>query len=85
MLKSYETVYSHGRLHWIHQSPPELAKEMRVIVVLDVPQPPAHITQENIHTLLQRTRGSLGRGKTLAEVDREILSMRKEWERAWEQ
>jgi hypothetical protein len=76
MLKSYEAVYNHGRLHWIHQAPPELAKETRVIVVLDIPQHQEENAQESIHALLQRTRGSLGRGKTLQEIDQEIQVMR---------
>jgi len=84
MLKSYEAVYSQGHLRWIHQTPPDIAKEMRVIVVLDAPQNQEEHIRERVHVLLQRTRGALGREKTLQEIDREIQSMRKEWEREWE-
>ncbi len=84
MLKSYEAVYSHGHLRWIHPAPPELTKEMRVIVVLDAPQYQEEHAREPVHVLLQRTRGALGRGKTLQEIDQEIQIMRKEWEREWE-
>lgn len=85
MLKSYEAVYSHGYLRWVHQTPPDIAKEMRVIVVLDAAQyyQEEH-DRERIHVLLQRTRGALGRGKTLQEIDQEIQTVRKEWEREWE-
>jgi hypothetical protein len=84
MLKSYEAVYSRGQLRWMHHAPPELEDEMQVIVVLDVQPPSDQRPQESIHALLQRTKGSLGRGKTLADIDREIVTMREEWEREWE-
>ncbi len=84
MLKSYDAVYDHGQLHWIQQPPPNISQKMRVIVVLEVPQKQEEPIQESIHALLQRTRGVLGNGKTLEDIDREILTMRQEWQREWE-
>ena len=83
MLKSYEAIYSHGYLRWINQAPPEPEKEMRVVVVMDI-HPEPQKTQENIRELLRRTRGSMGKGKTLDEIDAEICTMRNEWKREWE-
>ncbi len=83
MLKSYEAIYSHGRLRWINQAPPKPEKEMRVVVVMDIypePQQP----QESIRELLRRTLGSMGKRKTLDEIDAEIRTMRNEWKREWE-
>jgi hypothetical protein len=83
MLKSYEAIYSHGHLRWINQPPLEQEEEIRVVVVMDIhskPQPP----QESIRELLRRTRGSMGKGKTLGQVDAEIRMMRNEWKREWE-
>ena len=85
MLKSYEAVYDHGQLHWIQHPPLDMTQTMRVMVMLEVPQKQKAQTQESIHALLQRTRGVVGKGKTLAEIDREILTMREEWQREWEQ
>jgi hypothetical protein len=80
MLKSYEAIYSCGYLRWINQSAPDLDKETRVVVVMDI-HPEPQKTQETIRELLKRTRGSMGRGKTLDEIDAEIRTMRHEWER----
>ena len=32
MLKSYEAIYSYGRLQWLDQPPPEQEQELRVMV-----------------------------------------------------
>jgi hypothetical protein len=78
MLKSYEAIYSHGRLYWINQAPPELDKETRVVVVMEIRQEPQKY-QESLRGLLRRTRGSMGKGKTLDQIDTEVRAMRNEW------
>lgn len=83
MLKSYEAIYSHGCLRWINQSPPDPDKETRVVVVMDI-HPEPQKNQETIRELLRRTRGSMGKRKTLDEIDAEIRTMRNEWKREWE-
>jgi hypothetical protein len=83
MLTSYEAIYSDGRLQWLDQPPPEQEQELRVMVVMEIPQKPQP-RQESIGELLRRTRGILGKGKTLDDIDAEIRAMRSEWEREWE-
>jgi hypothetical protein len=83
MLKSYEAIYSHGRLNWINQAPPDPDKETRVVVVIEMRQESPEY-QESIQELLRRTRGSMEKGKTLDEIDKEIRVMRDEWKREWE-
>jgi hypothetical protein len=42
--------------------------------------PPQHSPQE-VHHMLEATRGAWGRGKTLEAIDAEIDQMRTEWDR----
>lgn len=69
MIKSYEAIYAHGRLCWLHHTPPDIPEGTRVIVVMDLPQNIPHTSQESIRALLQRTRGTSGQNKTIADID----------------
>lgn len=42
--------------------------------------PPRHTLQE-VHSLLEATRGAWGPSKTLEEIDAEIDRLRAEWDR----
>ena len=52
----------------------------RLLVTVVEGCPPQRSAQE-VHRMLETTRGAWGRGKTLAEIDAEIDLMRAEWER----
>ncbi len=84
MLRSYEAIYKHGQFRWLNQIPPQVNKEVRVVLVMDVEQARSK-PKENIRELLRRTRGAWGKGKTIDEIDAEINAMRSEWEREWNQ
>jgi len=80
MLQTYEAIYNGNQFRWINQAPPGLDKEVRVVLVMDVEKTTA-TPKKNIHEVLQRAWGCLGRGKSLDEIDQEINEMRKEWDR----
>jgi hypothetical protein len=80
MLQTYEAIYNGNQFRWINQAPPKLDKEVRVVLVMDVEKTTAK-PQKNLHEVLQRAWGCLGRGKSLDEIDQEINEMRKEWDR----
>jgi len=81
MLQTYEAIYSDNQFRWINQAPPKLDKEVRVVLVMDVEKT---TPKKNLHEVLQRAWGCLGRGKSLDEIDQEINEMRKEWDRGWD-
>ncbi|MEN8214900.1 MAG: hypothetical protein ABFS56_00670 [Pseudomonadota bacterium] len=83
MLQTYEATYNGKQFRWINQAPPKLDKEVRVVVVMDVKKPSAK-PKKNLHEVLQRAWGSLGRGRSLDEIDQEINEMRLEWNREWD-
>ncbi|TGN99709.1 hypothetical protein PN36_34940 [Candidatus Thiomargarita nelsonii] len=83
MLQTYEAIYSDNQFRWINQAPPKVDKEVRVVLVMDVEKNTAK-QKKNLHEVLQRAWGCLGRGKSLDEIDQEINEMRKEWGRGWD-
>jgi predicted DNA-binding antitoxin AbrB/MazE fold protein len=74
MLKSYEALYEKGRLKWV-QEKPHIQDGEKVIVVVETQIPPKRSKQE-VHKALQGARGAWGKGKSLAEIDRQIEARR---------
>lgn len=71
MLKSYEAIYDHGQIQWLHDAP--LPERSRVIITLVEPlQPSAPI---------RRTPSKLiaGKGKTLANLIEPMIP-ESDWE-----
>lgn len=79
MSKTYEAIYEEGHLEWLGAHPG--AGRHRLLVIVVDSRPPRHAPQE-VHGMLEATRGAWGRGKTLEDIDAEIDRMRAEWERA---
>jgi len=84
MLKSYEAIYRQGQLRWLHQAPPTVDQELRVLVIAEIVEAKTS-TKHNLPEVLQQAWGCLGSGKTLDDIDRELQVMRHEWEREWDQ
>ena len=80
MLQTYQAIYKNNQFFWVNQVPPNLNKEVPVVVVMDVEPTPTK-PQKNLREVLQRAWGCLGNGKSLDEIDREINEMRQEWDR----
>ena len=79
MLNSYEAVYRHGMLQWIHDVPD--GDNLRVIVTVLERE---NVSEESIEQLLQRTKGIVKPAKSRDEINKDIAAMRAEWERGWE-
>lgn len=78
MLHSYEAQLQGNQVTWIGVPPPPRVQPRRVVVVLNEPlseDSPTAITE-----ILQRARGSLGKGNREA-VLAELAKSRQEWER----
>lgn len=71
MLKSYEAIYDHGQIQWLHDAP--LAERSRVIITLVEPAVPS--------TPQYRTPSKLiaGKGKTLGNLIEPIIA-ESDWE-----
>jgi len=82
MLNSYEAVYHHGILQWIHDVPD--GDNLRVIVTVLERENTRDVSEESIEQLLQRTKGIVRPAKSRDEIDKDIATMRAEWERGWE-
>jgi hypothetical protein len=78
MSKTYEAIYEEGHLKWLGEQPGTGRHRLLVTVVKDYRL--QHSPQE-VHHMLEATRGAWGRGKTLEEIDTEIDQMRAEWDR----
>lgn len=78
MAKTYEAIYEDGHLKWLGEQPGTGRHRLLVTVVED--RPLQHPAQE-VHRMLEATRGAWGHGKTLDEIDAEIDQMRAEWDR----
>lgn len=83
MLKSFEAIYTHGKLKWLGQVPSKEEEGKRVLVIVDVDKELVS-EKKDIHKLLKQTRGIMGRGKTLEKIDQELSKLRSEWEREWD-
>ena len=80
MLKAYEAIYEDGRLEWLDEQP-KAGRHRVLVTVLD---PKKRRAPEEVRRVLEATRGAWGRGKTMDEIDREIESMRAEWDATWD-
>jgi hypothetical protein len=78
MSKTYEAIYEDGHLQWLGAHPGAGRHRLRVTIIDD--RPPQYALQE-VHRMLEATRGAWGRGKTLEDIDAEIDRMRSEWDR----
>jgi hypothetical protein len=47
MLKSYEAIYDHGQLHWLHQAP-QKEQRLHVLVVIEEIEPKPLSFKQNI-------------------------------------
>ena len=79
MGKTYEALYENGHLEWLGEPPG--AGRHRLLVTVVSTSPPRDTLQE-VHRMLEATRGAWGHGKTLDDIDAEIDRMRAEWGRA---
>ena len=78
MPQSFQALLQGNQVTWIGVPPPASVQPRRVVVVLNEPlseDSPTAITE-----ILQRARGSLGKGKREAVLD-ELAKSRQEWER----
>jgi hypothetical protein len=64
MGKTYEALYENGHLEWLGE-PPGAGRHRPLVTVVST-SPPRHTLQE-VHRLLEATRGAWGHGKTLEE------------------
>lgn len=81
MIKQYEAIYKKGQLQWIGL-PPMAIENRRVMVRLaEEGEEPNSI---NIPILLSQTRGIIGDGMTMEDIDTEIRTMWEEWTRKWD-
>jgi hypothetical protein len=78
MSKTYEAIYEDGHLQWLGAHPGAGRHRLQVTIIDD--RPPQYSLQE-VHRMLEATRGAWGRGKTLEAIDAEIDRMRAEWDR----
>ena len=78
MSKTYEAIYEDGHLEWLGEQPGTGRHRLLVTAIKD--QPPRHSPQ-NVHHMIEVTRGAWSRGRTLEEIDAEIDQMRAEWDR----
>jgi len=81
MLKSYEAVYEDGTLRWVREQP--AAKRTKVIVTVLEEETAAQGASAR-RALLQRTKGCVTPGRSIQEIDSDVLHMREEWEREWD-
>ncbi len=80
MIRSYEARYEKGRLKWIAEAP-EIDDGEKILVIVE--KPVFHKSlKEEIHKVLVETRGAWGSDRSLAEIDREINTIRSaDWKR----
>jgi hypothetical protein len=78
MSKTYEAIYKDGHLQWLGAQPRAGRHRLRITIIAG--NPLQHSPQE-VHRMLEATRGAWGRGKALEDIDAEIGRMRAEWDR----
>ncbi|MDH3603646.1 MAG: hypothetical protein OEU26_28890 [Candidatus Tectomicrobia bacterium] len=77
MSKTYEAIYEDGHLEWLGEQPGTGRYRLLVTVVESGPR---QRSPQEIHRMLEATRGAWGRNKTLDEIDAEIDMRRAEWD-----
>jgi hypothetical protein len=75
MSKTNEAIYEDGHLKWLGEQPGTGRHHLLVTVVKDH-RPPR--SPQEVHHMLEATRGAWGLGKTLEVIDAEIDQMRAE-------
>ena len=78
MSKTYQAIYENGHLEWLGEQPGTGRHRLLVTIVERAPMPPS---SQEVHRMLETTRGAWGHGKTLDEIDAEVDRMRTEWDR----
>ncbi|HEY5581027.1 MAG TPA: hypothetical protein VIK56_07675 [Rhodoferax sp.] len=78
MQHSYEAQLQGNQVTWLGIAPPSRVQPRRVVVVLN--EPSSEDAPDSISKILQRARGSLGKGNREA-VLAELAQSRQEWER----
>lgn len=82
MFNSYKAIYRHGTLQWIDDIPE--GDNLHVIVtVLEREKSPE--LEESIEDLLNRSKGIVNPRKSKDEIDEDIIAMRAEWKREWDE
>jgi hypothetical protein len=84
MLKSYEALYHNGHLHWLGMPPPREIEKRHVMVVVDLDKNVNSPTTD-IRRLLAQSRGCIKPLRAINDIDKDIVQMRSEWDREWEQ
>ena len=79
MSKSYEALYEDGPLQW-RGAQPGAGRHRLLVTVMDGAL--RRRSPQEVHRMLEATRGAWGCGKTLDEIDAEIDRMRAEWDHA---
>ncbi len=78
MLNTFEAIYEDGHLKWLGERP-ETGRHRVLVTVLDRNAPRQR--RDEVHQVLEATRGAWGHGKTLETLDAELDQMRAEWDR----
>jgi hypothetical protein len=78
MSNTYEAIYENGRLQWLGAQP-RAGRHRLQVTIIETTSPQR--SQQEVHGMLEATRGAWGRGKSLEEIDAEIDQMRSEWDR----
>ena len=78
MLHSYEAQLQGNQVIWLGAVPPPMTQPRRVLVVLE--EPAEQRPSNSLADILQRARGSLGKGNR-ESVLAELAQSRQEWER----
>ena len=75
---------NNGYLHWLDVPPPKEIEKRHVMLVVDfeniIDKP-----KKDIRQLLAQTRGCIKPLRNFEEIDKEIVRMRSEWDREWEE
>ena len=77
MSKTHETIDENGLLQRLGAQP--VAGRHRLWITIIDGRPPRYSPQE-VHRMLEATRGTWGRWKTLEDIDLESDRMRAEWD-----
>ena len=84
MLKSYEALYHNGHLHWLGMPPPREIEKRHVMVIVDLDKKVDSPTTD-IRRILAQSRGCIKPLRAINDIDKDIVQMRSEWDREWDQ